>query len=261
MFLYAIIFLLLLGALMLWREPLAGVAWRALAPIAGAREGVTASGGGIFSAFSSKASLAAEVAALKEQLASSSIELADRDLLYAENLQLKERLGRHASSTRSLLATVIMRPPGTPYDTLMLDVGTDDGVAVGDLVSAGGSVYIGKISQAYPSASRATLFSAPGESHDALLLTASSSVSVPFSLSGQGGASFTGEVPAGTAVEPGDSVLLPNLGVQFVAKVTAVDSSAERSFKTVYLELPVNPLSLRFVEVRNAASAASTYAQ
>jgi cell shape-determining protein MreC len=169
-----------------------------------------------------------------------------------QNLELKARLGRHASSSSSILAAVIMRPPGTPYDTLMLDAGTALGVEVGDLVSAGGSVYIGRISQAYPTASRVTLFSAPGESHNAVLAARNASSSVPFALVGQGGGSMTGEVPAGTSVSAGDSVVFPSLDLEVAGRVAAVDIVPERSFKTVYLELPVNPYALQFVEIRHA---------
>jgi cell shape-determining protein MreC len=211
-------------------------------------------GANVFSVFSSNAALAADNRALRAELASTSVLLADRDILLRENAMLKERFNRPASSTHTVLAAVILRPPGIPYDTLMLDAGSNEGIAVGDLVSAGGSVYIGKISQVYAVASRVTLFSAPGEEHDALLLTASTTAGTPLSLAGQGGGSFTGQVPAGTPVNVGDKALLPNLGIQFIATVTAVDTAAEKSFKTVYLSLPVNPLSLRFVEVRRAGT-------
>lgn len=251
--LYAAAFVLAFIAMALWREPLSALVWRAAEPVLSIRQGIAASGGGaLFSGLASNKELARQNEALRAQLASSTIALMDRNLLYADNIQLKERLGRVATSTRSIVAAVILRPPGTPYDTLMLDAGSNDGVAVGDLVAAGGSVYIGKISQVYAGASRATLFSAPGEAHDALVVPAAGA-SVPVSLSGQGSGSLTGEVPAATQVAPGDAIVLQNLGIEFIATVTAVDSSAQNSFKTIYTQLPVNPLSLRFVEVRPAA--------
>ncbi|HVU79780.1 MAG TPA: rod shape-determining protein MreC [Candidatus Paceibacterota bacterium] len=250
--LYAALFLIVFGILFLWREPLSGVLWRALGPAMSAREGAAAATGGFFERFIGSKALESEVAQLRAQLASTSILLADRELLYAQNADLKARLGRHASSSAPVLAAVIMRPPATPYDTLMLDAGSGEGVKEGDLVSAGGSVYIGRVSQAYPTASRATLFSAPGESHEALLVARNASSSVPFALVGQGGGSMTGEVPAGTAVSAGDEVTFPSMDLRYTGRVTAVDAAAERSFKTVYVELPVNPFTLTFVEIRHA---------
>lgn len=251
---YGAAFLVLFSALLLWRQSAAGLLWRALAPLASAREEAAASSGGILSLFSSNASLAAELEAAKAQLASANIALMDRDLLYAENRELKARLNRApATTTARTLAAVIMRPPGVPYDTLMLDIGSDDGVAVGDLAAAGGSVYIGRISSAYANTSRVTLFSAPGEAHEAFLVNAATGESVPLAVAGQGGGSFVGEVSAGTAVAIGDRVIFANLQPQFIAQVVGIDSPEEKSFKTVYLQMPVNPLSLRFVEVEPAA--------
>jgi cell shape-determining protein MreC len=237
-------------AAFIWREPFAGALWRVLGPVASVRTSLAASVGTLVEGFAPNASLAAENESLRAQLASTSVALMDRNLLYAENIELKARLNRPASSTRSVLASVIMRPPASPYDTLMLDVGSDASVRVGDLVSAGGSVYVGRIAQVYGQTSRATLFSTPGETLDALLTNPRTSTNTPLSLAGQGGASMVGEVPTGVDVSVGDPVILSNLGVELVAHVTAIDMGGEKSFKTVYVQLPVNPLSLRFVEVR-----------
>ena len=249
---YTVVFLLLVAAALLWRGPLAGLLWRAGTPLLTARAGTLASVGALFSGFSSNKTLALENDALRAQIASTSVALMDRDMLYAENLQLKTLLNNPVS-VHTTLAAVLMRPPGSPYDTLMLDVGSQNGVAVGDLVAAGGSIYIGTIEAVYPTASRATLFSAPGETYEALLINKRTNASVPISIAGQGGASLTGQVPAGTDVAVGDRIIFPGVASQLVAQVSAVDSTIEQSFKTVYMQLPVNPFSLQFVEVRRVA--------
>ncbi len=163
--------------------------------------------------------------------------------MYAENLDLKARLGRTGSHT-STLAAVVLAPPATPYDTLTIDIGRDKNVQVGDLVSAEGSVFIGRISQVYDTASRVLLFSSPGQTYQGLLRG-----SVAISISGQGAGSFVSEVPSGTEVGVGDPVLLPAITTEYIARVSAVRAPAGVSFEMLYLQLPADPGELRFVHV------------
>jgi len=143
---------------------------------------------------------------------------------------------------------VLLRPPGTPYDTLILDVGRREETEVGDLVFAGGSVVIGGITEVYGSTARATLFSAPGQTHDALIF--SEGGSVPISLEGQGAGSFVGKIPQGTPVAVGQTVIFSNISPVFAASVSYVEALPGESFQTVYMQMPTNPFTLRFVEVR-----------
>lgn len=197
----------------------------------------------------SKAQLSAENVSLRAQLASTTAALADRDLLYRENLQLKSLMGRDAS-VRSVLASVIMRPPGIPYDTLMIDAGKAQGVAVGEYVSAGGSALIGQVDTVYTTTARVTLFSAPSMVFQALLTETTAHPALPLTVEGQGGGSMVTQVPAHTDVSVGDAVVFPGIADGLSALVSYVDSKEGSSFETVYLRLPANPLQLRFVEVQ-----------
>lgn len=224
--------LLCVAIIAVWRQPLTQAFWFVAEPLL--RLG--------------RESTQSELQRLKTELASTSVALLDRNLLYQENLRLKARLGRVPEGTLSLLAAVIVRPPGTPYDTLMLDVGSNEGVLVGDLVFAGGSVVIGKITEVYASTARATLFSAPGQIHNALIF--SENGSIPVSLEGQGAGSFVGKVPQGTPVEEGQTILFSNIMPVFAATVSYVEAVPGESFQTIYMHIPTNPFTLRYVEVR-----------
>ena len=214
--------LLLIGAAALWRAPLSESLWSLLAPVMGARFG-----GG--TAPADQAMIAAAQS--------------DRDALYQENIELKARLGRDARVKR-ILGAVLLRPPATPYDTLVIDIGGDDGVAAGDAVSAGGTTVIGTVSQVYARAARVTLYSAPGQKYDALLRG-----TVPLAVEGQGGGSLRAQIPAGTAVSLGDVAILPGIVGGRSAVVSRVEHADGESFITLYFSLPVNVSSLRFVEV------------
>jgi cell shape-determining protein MreC len=192
---------------------------------------------------------ASENARLRAALASTTALVADRDALYLENLQLKARLGRDADID-AILAGVIMRPPSTPYDTLMVDAGYAEGVAQGDLASAGGTTLIGRVSDVYKHSSRIVLFSAPGEGYDTLVqLSSQGGATVPLHMEGQGSGSLMGQLPANTQVAEGDSILFPGIASGFAGRVSKVTLTQGESFKTVYARLPVDPLMLQYVDV------------
>lgn len=228
--------LVLFAALVLFREPLSALLVRAYAPILELRN-----------AFSRD-----EASRLRAELAGLQALLVDRAVLYEENLHLKRLLGRNAERSL-LLAGVIMRPPGTPYDTVLIDAGGLDGVVEGQYVSAGGNALIGRVVQVYEHAARVMLFSAPGELHEGLL--SRDGTTVPLTIEGQGGGSLKAEVPIGTGAQVGDSILISGIGSGITAMVAEVVVGESESYESLYLRLPANPYHLRTVEVWRAAGA------
>ncbi|MEK7613230.1 MAG: rod shape-determining protein MreC [Patescibacteria group bacterium] len=210
-----------------WREAAARVLWSVAEPVMHLRNALQSS----------------EAEVLRAELVSTKAKLADRDVLYAENLDLKKRLNRDAN-TRTVLAAILMRPPGVPYDTFVIDAGAREGVAVGDLVSAGGTTLIGTVSNVYNGTARVVLFSAPGTSYQGQIAGR-----IPISVEGQGGGSLRGQVPAGSVVHVGESVLLPGIAGGFASVISYIEHTEGESFQTIYMHLPVNPFELRHVEV------------
>lgn len=231
----ALVFALSVGAL-LWRGTVSSLLWQAITPLAHIRDRLNYS----------------ENERLRAALASTSARVADRDALYQENLDLKSRLNRPVDVSR-VLAGVLMRPPQVPYDTLFLDVGSTQGIRQGDMVSAGGTVVIGSITEVYVNSSRAQLLSAPGLTYDALLMVrgaaSTSAAEVPLQVVGQGAGSFMAQVPAGTQALVGQSVTLPGVFGGYVGAVSSVVAHDGESFKTLYLHLPTDLFSLKYVEV------------
>ncbi len=242
---FLIVITLLLCAALLWRDAAASFLWRIVSPILSTRDTAALAQAGFFAQFGNLTNLIEENARLRQELASTSALLLDRHFLYQENADLKQRLGRSAEGT-VVLATVLLRPPAVPYGVLMIDVGKNAAVTEGMLVAAAGSAYIGRVTQVYDTTARITLFSAPGQTHEALLRG-----SIPLALEGEGSGSMRGELPVGIPVAVGDPVLLPGIMPTFLAVVTAVMHEEGQSFQSVYLTLPVNPLELRFVEVHS----------
>jgi cell shape-determining protein MreC len=222
--------IVLVGGALLLRGPLSSLLWRVLAPVVAWRDSL---GSG-------------QLAELKAELASSTAALADRDSLYAENVQLRAELGRSAG-VHSIAAAVLLTPPGTPYDTLVVDAGSAQGVVPGAQVRAG-ALAIGTVDEVYANSSRVALYSSPGQSYNATLT--SSDTAIPIIVEGQGAGSMQARVPAATAVVVGDRVEFPGLSGFMAGTITGIVGSDTDTFKTIYVRLPVDLFSLRYVYIQ-----------
>lgn len=211
----------------LWRTQASNLFWFFMTPVVSVRNALEAN----------------TVATLRAELASTTAALTDRNALQQENLALKAQFGRDGRA-QGILAGVLVRPPATPYDTLIIDAGKSEGILMGDAVSAGGTTRIGVVREVYEHTARVVLYSAPGESYQALL-----GGKVPISLVGEGAGSMSAEVPAGTTVPLGTSVVASGIASSFIGTVSHVEMHDGESFETIYVQLPVNLFSLRFVEV------------
>ena len=221
----------LLVVAVLWRGPLQTLLWRAASPLGAVRDAL----------------MGDEVLTLKAQLASTTAALADRNALNQENIDLKARLGRDASKPR-VLASILMRPPASAYDTLIIDAGEGSRVAAGDLVYAAGNLAIGEVSEVNARDARVSLFSSPGTTWPASI-EGPGGQSVSLLVVGQGGGSFVAEVPAGVQVKVGDPVVFGGIASPLLAEISGVDQSPGASFMHLYLHVPVDFFNLRWVEV------------
>ncbi len=220
---WIIVLVIVLGFAATFRTQLSGLLWSIIAPVMHLRFAGTPD------AFDTASTTAA---------------LADRNALYAENLELKARLGRPGVASKRILAGVVLRPPATPYDSLVIDAGSAEEVAVGDAVSAGGTTLIGTVSEVSIHTARVALYSSPGTQYQAFL-----NGTVPLTIEGQGGGSMTARVPSGTVVSVGDIAEVPGIMGGLAAKVRAVERNESESFLTLYFTLPADIFGLRYVEV------------
>lgn len=181
---------------------------------------------------------------LKEALSDANGKLLTYNLLADENKALKESFHR-GTGFAPLLAGILARPSRSPYDTLILDVGLRDGVALGDTVSVFETVAIGTITGVSTKLSKVTLFSAPGEKTNVRLEGAH----VPVEIVGQGGGMFLFTVPREIAVTRGAMLALPGIRQQIVGVVTNVDAPSNNPFQIVTAKLPANIFEIERVFV------------
>jgi cell shape-determining protein MreC len=168
--------------------------------------------------------------------------------LETENSQLKELLNRAPENNDKELAVVLSRPPHTPYDSLIIDMGEDHGLAPGDLVYADMNYLLGHVETVHLSSSVVELFSSPGEKIEVLL----GSSTTPVIAEGRGSGNFFIKVPRNIEVKEGDPIIVPSLRSLVLGTAEKVDSGEGEAYAYIYFKLAVNLNSLRYVQVKKA---------
>lgn len=193
----------------------------------------------------SKKSLIALIQELEERRQIDRVDLLRAELLEQENQELREALGVQPSDENWVVAGVLVRPPHTPYDILVLDVGDRDGVEHGQLVFTGSGVVIGSIQQVLEKQSFVTLFSTPLVQTDVVL----AGQGVAVTARGRGGGVYEIHLPRDITVEPGQQVVLPGRATEVLGVIQEVVFDPRDPFQTVYVSAPVNLYHQRLVYV------------
>ncbi|HEY9585600.1 MAG TPA: rod shape-determining protein MreC [Candidatus Paceibacterota bacterium] len=192
----------------------------------------------------SKESLIAENRRLSEALDFASLEAYARGELRNENEQLKKMLGR-VSERSLLLARVLATPGRSPYDTLLIDAGLEEGLTPGMKIFTDGDFVIGEVSRVMKGGATVTLYSSYGNE---LPVTVGTN-SIPATAKGEGGGNFRIALPKGVQVSPGDLVHIPALAPEYVGIVQAVDHPSGGSLQDIYLKWPLNINELAWVYI------------
>lgn len=206
--------------------------------------------------FASKNSLSLENENLKSQILESEADRANYASVVADNVSLKEILGRKEVKINMVLSAILSKPNQSLYDTLVIDVGTNQGIKVGNTVFAFGNVPIGRIDMVYPDSSKVVLFSNNEEKNQVVVGSKSASTrtslggNIYMEIVGRGGGNFEMVIPRDLTLQKGDLVTLPGITPYVVGVVETVISDPRDPFVKALLTSPVNIQELKFVEVR-----------
>ena len=172
------------------------------------------------------------------------LQLLSLPLLEEENTQLKELFGR-VGEDAGVLAVILKRPSETPYDTFIIDVGSEENISVGARVRVQGETVLGEVVEVYRSTSKVSLFSTPGRSVDVLI----GPEGIAATAEGQGEGNFKVTLPRGVEIEEGNEVVLPNISPKVFGVVGKITGSDADPFQTILFKNPVNLQELNWVEV------------
>jgi cell shape-determining protein MreC len=170
----------------------------------------------------------------------------DYELLIEENNKLKEVLNRIPENYSFTLANILTKPSQSIYDSIIIDIGKDKGVSVGDSVYADSKIPVGLVTEVYDKTSLVTLFSSPDQKTEGYIENSNATVT----LVGRGGGNFEMIVPVDLTVLSGDIILIPNSSIEIIAIVDNVISKPNEPIKKVILHSPVNVENLKWVQVR-----------
>jgi len=198
----------------------------------------------LLAGFYSKKTLILENKRLEEDLDIARFKLLDRNLLFEENMELKEMLGRNVTEY-TVFATVLVKPNRSLYDTFIIDAGDNAGIKKGNRVVYGGNVVIGKIVDVFPRSAKVLLLSSPGELID-VMVGGGNIATVAY---GRGGGNFDLELPRDTEVFVGDVVTVSNITSHVLGKVEYIESNPSNPFKKIFFKNPVNIFKIKWVEV------------
>ena len=180
-------------------------------------------------------SLQQEVAALQEAKATSD----------AKALDLTRLLGDRTETSRGILAGVLARPPVSPYDTFVIDQGSDAGVESGMRVEGMGGTPLGIVESASGSFARVTLYSAPGRETESWVGDAR----IPMTLLGAGSGAFSATVSRDAGLSEGELVYIASGGARPIGRVSKVESDPSSPRSSVEVTPLTNPFSTTWVTV------------
>lgn len=184
---------------------------------------------------------------LKEENINLNLSMIDYKILKDENNQLKEIINRIPNVKNFVLGNILTKPNNSPYDTLIIDIGEDLGIKVGDDVYVNGNIPVGIIEKVYSKTSLVSLYTNPGQKTEGFIDGVNASVE----LIGRGGGNFEMIIPIDLEVNNGTIIYLPGGVSEVLAFVDEIISTPSDPFKKVLLSSPINIQNIKWVEVKN----------
>jgi len=133
-------------------------------------------------------------------------------------------------------ASVIARPPLSPYDTLLIDTGSDSEAEVGSPVWWPPGVYLGKVREVRTRSALVTLVSAPNQRHSGRV------DNTTIKTVGRGGGKIQAVVPEQLSVSTSSQVVSDRYGLVY-GSVEALQPGSLSSQKRLLIQ-PVVPASV-----------------
>lgn len=243
----ALIALIAISAFALLYTPLRDTLTRAIYSVSPSVWGVGGNAesalGAFLSNFKDKNDLMKENEMLNETISIMETKVLDRNLLAEKVARLEEALGRAHSDDR-VVANVLIDAGHSPYDTLVIDAGEEEGINKGNMVVYSGSGVVGEVIETTPYSAKIKLYSSPGEEHRVTV----GSHYIPVLAIGRGMGNFEAKVPQDSSVSVGDNVVTVK-GNLILGTVSLVEEKPAEPVKRIFFRVPFNITEIQSVEV------------
>lgn len=191
----------------------------------------------------SKKSLIRDVNGLRDEVARLQSVDAENRFLKEENTELQTLLNATPVTKEGLLARVLVRPPTSWYDALIVDRGEKDFVQVGDRAYAYGTIPVGTVVAVTKNTSTIEMYSSASRATEVVLIPGN----VPVTVEGRGNSSLHFDVHRDVTVDDQSTLILPD--GQILASVDSVEFDPRDPFRSVHAAMPVNIQHLRFITI------------
>ncbi len=205
--------------------------------------------------FRDRTTLIGEVERLRSELAGVGGNRFTIDTLKQENDELRRLLG-YEGETR-ILAGIIGRPSQLPYDVLMLDRGSSDGIVEGAPVFISDSTIIGLVRKVTNNSSIVELITTPNFETTVFII----GPDIFTTAVGIGGGQLRVGVPQGILLQEGDLVVIPSVTSGVYGAVTHVDSQPTQPEQYGYVSTHIPIASMRLVSVGSTPVTPVTFAE
>jgi cell shape-determining protein MreC len=205
-------------------------------PASVTRGGIGGYIGSLWGTFTSKRNLVIQNRLLREQVALLTAQRLERDALQIENTTLKNLLGKATTTEQEVVARILSKPGFSPYDTIIIDAGIQEGVKVGDLVLADRSVILGEVEQVYGTTATVILYSSSDRKTNVLI----GEHALETEAVGKGGGNFEVELPRNTDIKVDDLVHLAAFPDKLFGAITIINISDADSFERILFRSAVD---------------------
>lgn len=191
----------------------------------------------------SRVELLNHIQELEQQIASQKGIESTLGFVTEENEELRGLLG--GTTTPRIVAGVIARPPYTPYDTVVIDRGSEEGIVLNAPVYLVGGNALGYVQSVFPHSAFITLFSSPGVEATVYVF----GPDIFTTAHGEGGGVIRLSVPQGIVIEKGVPVVLPSLDSGVLGLVSEIQSISTEPEQHAYVTFNTPLQSIRLVSV------------
>lgn len=230
-------FLMLMPAVALWLAALV------LTPIAQTKTWLTESTSSFPLFFRDRSDLINQIHTLESALAGAGGNRFTIDSLLKENDDLRSLLSY--TGEERILAGIIGRPNQLPYDVLMLDRGSEDGVTEGAPVYINDSTVIGLVRAVTPYSSVVELITTPGFETTVYII----GPDIYTTAVGNGGGQLRVGVPQGIELTVGDLVVIPSVTSGVYGAITYIETSPTQPEQFGYVTTTIPLSSMRLVSI------------
>lgn len=203
---------------------------------------------GLFRGFSDTAALALQ----NERLLNENAALASENLALVKKVESISGL----ADMKGIIAGVVARPPFSPYDTLILSGGVNEGITLGMEAFGEGGVPLGVVSSVLAGFSRVTLFSTPGMATGGWV----GQKNLPITLLGSGAGALHAFVARSAGISVGDAVFVPGPGMLPVGSVAHAEGDPTSPSITLRIAPSLNLFSVAWVTLRDTGIRSFTFA-